>query len=65
VHVLNVLASSRQKKLTPACVSVKLKLALARLEGLPGVEVIVGVGGGVVLIVQLKLAAALWLPVVS
>jgi hypothetical protein len=40
-------------------VSVKLKAALAELEGLAGVEVIVGVVGGVVLIVQVKFAAAL------
>jgi hypothetical protein len=44
---------------------VKLKLALATLEGLAGVEVIVGAGGGAVFIVQVKLTVALWLLDVS
>ena len=65
MHPLNALPSSWQRKLTPDCVSVKLKLALARLEGLAGVDVIVGAGGGVVLMVQVKLAVALWLLPVS
>ena len=45
--------------------SVKLKLALAKLEGLAGVDVIVGASGGVVLMVQVKLVAVPWLPAVS
>ena len=45
--------------------SVKLKLALVWFVGLAGVEVMVGVGGAVVSMVQVKLAAPLWLPVAS
>jgi hypothetical protein len=59
VHALNTLPSNWQRKITPVCVSVKLKLALAALEGLAGVDVIVGASGGVVLMVQVKVAAAL------
>ena len=65
MHPLNALPSSWQRKLTPDCVSVKLKLALVWFVGFAGFEVIVGAGGGVVLMVQVKLAAVLWLPAVS
>ena len=61
MHALKALPSNWQRKLTPACVSVKLKLALVWFVGLAGVEVIVGVGAGVALMVQVKLAVALWL----
>ena len=44
---------------------MKLKLALVWLVGLAGIEVMVGVGGAVVLMVQVKLAVALLLPVES
>ena len=44
---------------------MKLKLALVWFVGLGGVEVIAGVGGGVVSMVQVKLAAPLWLPAAS
>jgi len=57
-HALNPLPSSWHKKLTPVWLSVKLKLALVWFVGLAGVEVMVGVGGGVVSIVHAKLAAA-------
>jgi hypothetical protein len=40
-------------------VSVKLKLALIWFVGFAGFEVIVGIGGAVVLTVQVKPAAAL------
>ena len=42
---LNALPSSWHKKLTPASVSVKPKLALISFVGLAGVEVMSGVGG--------------------
>jgi hypothetical protein len=51
--------------MTPASVSVKLKLAPVWFVGLVGVEVIAGVGGAVVSIVQVKLVALLWLPAAS
>jgi hypothetical protein len=65
VQALNPLPSSWHKKVTPACVSLKLKLALVWFVGLAGFEVIVGAGGNVVLIVQVKLSALLWLPALS
>jgi hypothetical protein len=65
VQALNALPSSWQRKLTPALVSVKLKVALVWFVGFVGAEVMVGWGGAVVLMVQVKLAAALWLPAVS
>jgi hypothetical protein len=64
-QALNALPSSWQRKLTPACVSLKLKLALVWLVGLAGVELIVGAGGGVVIMLQVKVAAPLRLPTVS
>ena len=45
--------------------SLKRKLALVWFVGLVGVEVMTGVGGAVVSMVQVKLAALLWLPAVS
>ena len=42
-----------------------MNMALVCLVGLVGVEVIVGVGGGVVSIVHEKLVALLWLPTAS
>ena len=49
----------------PLSVSVKLKLALVWFVGLAGVEVMRWWGGAVVSTVQVKLAAALWLPAAS
>ena len=63
--MLNELPSSWHRKLTPAAVSVKLKLALVWFVGLAGVEVITGVGGPVGLTFQVNLAAELWLPAES
>jgi hypothetical protein len=51
-QALKALPSSWHKKLTPVCVSVKLKLALVWFVGFAGFDVIVGAGGGVVSIVQ-------------
>ena len=45
MQAVKALPSSWQRKLTPACVSLKLKLALIWLVGLAGAEVIVGGGG--------------------
>ena len=61
----NALPSSWHRNLTPASVSVKLKVALVWLVGFGGFEVMVAAGGGVVLIVQVKLAAALRFPAAS
>ena len=62
---MKALPSSWHRKFTPACVSLKLKLALVWFVGFAGFEVIVGAGGGVVSMVQVKLAAPLWLPALS
>ena len=64
-HALNVAVSSLQRKMTPPSVSVKLKLALVWFVDLVGDEVITGLGGAVVSMVQVKLAAPLWLPAAS
>ena len=64
-QAVKALLSSWQRKLTPVCVSLKLKLAPVWLVGLAGVEVMVGIGGAVVLMVQVKLVAELRLPAES
>jgi hypothetical protein len=51
-QALYPLPSSWQRKMTPASVSVKLKLAPVWFVGLAGVEVITGVGGAVVVMFQ-------------
>ena len=59
------LLSSWHRNVTPASVSLKLKLALVWVVGFAGVDVITGAGGGVVSMVQVKLVGPLWLPLVS
>ena len=51
-HALNPPVSSWHRKLTPASLSAKLRLALVWFDGLDGVEVIDGVGGDAVSIVH-------------
>jgi len=51
-QALNPLASSWQRKLTPASLSVNLKVALVCFVEFAGVDVIVGVGGVVVSTLQ-------------
>jgi hypothetical protein len=46
VQAVKAVVSSWQRKVTPVCVSLKLKLALVWFVGLAGDAVMVGAGGG-------------------
>ena len=59
VHTANVELSSWQRNVTPVSESVKLKVALLCVVVLAGAEVITGLGGAVVSMVQEKLAGEL------
>ena len=60
-----MLLSSWHRKLTPFCVSLKLKLALVCVVGFVGADVIVGGGGADEMIFQLYITGPLWLPAAS